>query len=372
MPQQRRVLLIARWFPPTTGGIERYLERLYAGLSEQHEVLVVTPRGQGGLEGRSYEVEEVWNSTRWSTGSKWPAVPLAWGTVRRGRNAHVLCAGHVLSGASALMTSVLLRKPLIIHAYGMELANGRLMRLKGMALRRAALVVSISDYTTALLRSLGVPESRIVLIPPGVDTALFTSHARTNSRNGVRFLTVSRLDPNSRYKGHDVVASALARLATEGFDFEWRIVGDGPDRNFVERLVDEAGIRTHTTLLGHVPIETLVREYQAADAVVMPNRLGSEGESEGFGMVFTEAQACGTPVIAGLAGGTGAAVADGVGGVRVDGASVESVYSALKDVLVDPGKWARMGESGQGWVRTHHNWTARVNELNAAVAAVCR
>ena len=52
----------------------------------------------------------------------------------------------------------------------------------------------------------------------------------------------------------------------------------------------------------------------------MPNR-DINGDTEGFGMVFIEAAACGKPSVAGLAGGTAAAVIDGVTGMRVDGTS---------------------------------------------------
>ena len=55
--------------------------------------------------------------------------------------------------------------------------------------------------------------------------------------------------------------------------------------------------------------------YNAADVAAIPNR-EIDADTEGFGMVFLEAAACGKPTVAGLAGGTGAAVIDGVTGFR--------------------------------------------------------
>jgi phosphatidylinositol alpha-1,6-mannosyltransferase len=66
----------------------------------------------------------------------------------------------------------------------------------------------------------------------------------------------------------------------------------------------------------------------------MPNR-EIDGDTEGFGMVFLEAAACGVPSVAGLAGGTGDAVVDGRTGYRVDGNSTEAVASALRALLSD-------------------------------------
>jgi len=363
--------MVARWFPPTTGGIERYLEMMYAGLAQSRPVTIVTPKGQNGLPGRSYRIREVRIRARWGTSSKRPLLSLAWHAFLEARTARVICAGHILTGVAAVAIGFVWRRPVVIHCYGLEIANGQLLMLKRATLRRAALVVSISEYTTKLLLSLGVDQRKIVLIPPGVDTTTFTEGPKKSRKARTRFLTVSRLDSNSRYKGHDMIAAALGEMKREGERFEWRIVGEGRDRNYVESLVLANGLQADVTFLGYTDADALIEEYQLADVLVMPNRHGESGATEGFGMVFTEAQACGTPVIAGLAGGTGAAVQDGLGGRRIDGTDVRSVREALQDVIHDPARWAQMGARGQAWVRQSHGWSARVGDLGAAIDRVC-
>lgn len=87
----------------------------------------------------------------------------------------------------------------------------------------------------------------------------------------------------------------------------------------------------------------------------MPNReIG--GDNEGFGMVFIEASACGKPVLAGNAGGTGAAVLDGVTGLRVDGTSVESVVTGLTRLLSGQDDVITMGHQGLSRVREEFSW----------------
>jgi phosphatidylinositol alpha-1,6-mannosyltransferase len=78
----------------------------------------------------------------------------------------------------------------------------------------------------------------------------------------------------------------------------------------------------------------------------MPNRdIG--GDTEGFGLVYMEANSCGKPVLAGRAGGTGSAVEEGLNGLRVDGESVEAVEQGLAQLLLDPEAARRMGQAGR-------------------------
>jgi len=93
-------------------------------------------------------------------------------------------------------------------------------------------------------------------------------------------------------------------------------------------------------------MEDLPRWYCAADLFAMPNRTVNN-DTEGFGKVYIEAAACGRPAIAGLVGGTGAAVLDGITGLQGDGASLEAVTNALRRLLSDSTLANRLGEQGR-------------------------
>ncbi len=87
---------------------------------------------------------------------------------------------------------------------------------------------------------------------------------------------------------------------------------------------------------GQVDDDELVDHYQLGDVFVMPNRELPNGDTEGFGLVFLEANACGLPVIAGRDGGSTAAIRDGCNGLIVDGRSVESIRGAMQCLYDDP------------------------------------
>ncbi len=88
---------------------------------------------------------------------------------------------------------------------------------------------------------------------------------------------------------------------------------------------------------GEVAEDDLVDFYRLGDVFVMPNRELANGDTEGFGLVFLEANACGLPVIAGRDGGSTDAVRDGVNGLVVDGHSVDDIAAAMRTLRADPG-----------------------------------
>jgi phosphatidylinositol alpha-1,6-mannosyltransferase len=107
----------------------------------------------------------------------------------------------------------------------------------------------------------------------------------------------------------------------------------------------------------------LPRWYNACDVFAMPNR-EIEGDTEGFGIVYLEAAACGKSAIAGLAGGTGNAVVDSVTGLRVDGADEAAVQRALIELLADPDKAHTLGMNGLERTVRDFSWD-RVAEQTA-------
>jgi phosphatidylinositol alpha-1,6-mannosyltransferase len=138
----------------------------------------------------------------------------------------------------------------------------------------------------------------------------------------------------------------LPGLVRRGLDAHYAIVGIGEDWDYLQEVAREAGVRERLHLLGHVEADDLPRWYNACDLFAMPNR-DINGDTEGFGLVFMEANACGKPVIAGRAGGTGSAVKEGLNGLRVDGEQVAAVEDGLARLLLDGDEARRLGQAGR-------------------------
>ena len=100
------------------------------------------------------------------------------------------------------------------------------------------------------------------------------------------------------------------------------------------------------TFAGSVSDEALPDYYSIADVFVMAHRQLASGDTEGFGVVFLEANACGVPVVAGTAGGVPDAVQDEVNGLTVNGDDVAAVARAITRILEDPALRDRLRAGG--------------------------
>jgi trehalose synthase len=106
----------------------------------------------------------------------------------------------------------------------------------------------------------------------------------------------------------------------------------------------DPGIHLFTNLTGVGNIE--VNAFQRLSQIAIQKSI-----REGFGLVVSEALWKGTPVVAGNAGGIPLQMADGVGGVLVDG--VEACATAVAGLLKDPDRARELGRTGQERVREH-------------------
>lgn len=286
-------------------------------------------------------------------------------------------AGRVLpEGLVGLMLARIFRKPLVVYAHGEEITTWRQpvkFRVMKATYRHADKVIANSEFTRDELLKLGVNPARIVLIYPGVDTDRFRpglpcqdlKRAIGLGPSQKLLLSVGRL---SRRKGFDMVIQALPKVLNSGVDAHYALIGIGEDWEFLHRLANECEVADRVHFLGHVPAEDLPRWYNACDIFVMPNR-EINGDTEGFGMVFIEAAACGKPSIAGKAGGTGAAVVDGETGVRIDGGNLEDLSRSIVALLKDVRLPQAMGASALRRAANHFGWE-RIAERTQEVASL--
>jgi phosphatidylinositol alpha-1,6-mannosyltransferase len=269
---------------------------------------------------------------------------------------NVICIGELVTlGWLGLILRKLFACDLIIYTHGEEITTDTGGRFFGKSRKRyleaADKVVAVSAFTReALNREMGVDFDRIVLIENGVDTQRFmpgdpdeTLVARHKLAGKKVLLTVGRLVPR---KGMDMTIRAMAQVIESLPDVHYLIVGEGEYRPVLERLIAELGLSEHVTLAGAVDDADLIKYYCLCDVFAMPNRTMEDGDTEGFGLVFLEANACGKPVIGGRAGGAVEAVRHGETGLLVNGAEPTEIARAVIGLMANPGAIKDMGQKG--------------------------
>lgn len=230
--------------------------------------------------------------------------------------------------------------PYTLVAHGIDVGE-RMPTARLEALRSADHILAVSHWTRDRILALGgIDPSNVSILPNTYDEERFSSSpARIPTlleRYGIAphekvILTVSRLNAEEGYKGYDQILRCLPELRRRCGDVRFLIAGSGGDRPRIEAMAKDIGVTKDVILAGFVPDEELPDLYRLADVFAMPST------GEGFGIVFLEAMACGTPVLAGNRDGSIDALDSGRLGALVDPLSGEQITDGLSALLQGEG-----------------------------------
>ena len=357
-------LLVTNDFPPKVGGIQSYLYELWRRLPAAETTVYTTPY-EGAAE---WDAQNEFRVVRARQKTLLPSRALARDVdaLAREVRADMIFLDPMLP--LGLIGPHLRAAPYAVVAHGAEITLPGHLPLTAALGRRvlhgAAAVVAAGGYPAAQVARLARRDVLGVLVPPGVDTALFRPHddaARraTRARLGIDagrplVLGLSRLVPR---KGFDVVIDAVRELP----DVQLFIAGTGRDH---DRLVRRAAGDPDVHFAGRIPHDEMPDVFGMADAFAMCCRDRWFGlEAEGFGIVFLEAAACGVPAVAGRSGGAHEAVADGETGFVVEPRDVPAVRDAIAKLCADHTLRDRMGRAARARAVEHYAYDRLVERL---------
>jgi phosphatidylinositol alpha-1,6-mannosyltransferase len=385
-------LLLTENFPPRTGGSGRWFYEIYRRLPRdrfavaagEHPKQADFDRGHAlrlrrvpltlpdwgllGLEALCGYVRALWAVKR---------------VLRAEQVQRLHCGACLPDGWIALVLRRWLGVPYLVHVHGEEvnldgagtlpgiMSSRQLRWMTRQVLLGAETVIANSLNTVGLLRrQWQLPEARIRLLYPGVDTRRFVPGGEPGGRRQLGWqhrsvvLTVGRLQ---KRKGHDQMIRALPRIRAAVPDVLYAVLGDGEERAALRDLVARQGLGHHVQFLGETDDEQLVRCYQHCDLFVLPNRqVGND--IEGFGMVLLEAQACGKPVVAGASGGTAETMRIPETGRVVPCDGPEQLAAVVTELLTDPEQRRRMGTVARQWVVENFDWEVLTRQAEPLLA----
>jgi glycosyltransferase involved in cell wall biosynthesis len=377
-PDGLRLLVLAPYYPPHLGGVERFAWELNAHLTTRPEVAqvtVLTPQIPGSGSEREGDTHAVVRFPAMEVVSNYPLPafwsPRLWRLVRTEIRRHDVFVCHTrffLTSLLALALAGLKRRPLIHVEHGADFVQlpGSLTGAAASAydrtvgrlvLRRASAVLAVSDAAAAFVRLLSGREAEVIrrgVEPDEVDAVQPSAELRgvLDGRPAVTF--VGRLIES---KGVADLLDAFASI--EHQEAVLCIVGDGPARRALER---KAGSRV--LFLGPRPWSEVIAIMKASALVVNPSY------TEGLPTAVLEAALSERAIVATDVGGTREAIEHGVSGVLLPARDVFALTSALDALLADAGLRRRLGERARAHVLARFKWDAAVERFLAVALAL--
>jgi glycosyltransferase involved in cell wall biosynthesis len=265
------------------------------------------------------------------------------------RDCEVIHANWTLSGAVAWMYYLFVRKPYLVTIHGSDIYRTRkwpvIKNLTSTSLRAAKKVIVVSRALAEEVNSIGVPYSKIEVIPDGVDTNYFTSLPFEERANTILFVgsIIER-------KGVRYLIQAFTTVIKQYPDAKLILMGEGPQQRECEGLVQSLGIVENVIFTGAQSQERVAEGMRRAKIFVLPS------VEEGLGVVLLESLASGTPIIASKVGGISDVVDEKVG-ILVTPADPQQLGKAINTILsLPPEDWRTLNQNARMKAENDFDW----------------
>jgi colanic acid/amylovoran/stewartan biosynthesis glycosyltransferase WcaL/AmsK/CpsK len=215
------------------------------------------------------------------------------------------------------------------------------------------LFMPISERWRKELLSLGCPEEKIMVHHMGVDLDKFTFRPRGASDDQViNILTIARLVEK---KGVEYGIRAVAKALPSYPDIHYKIIGDGPLRDNIQKLIGELNVENNIELVGWKSQDEIVVLMREADILLAPSVTSVDGDQEGIPVVLMEALAQGLPVLSTQHSGIPELIGDGESGYLVPERDVDALCDKLLVLSSERDRWRDMGMAGRKHIEAEFN-----------------
>lgn len=361
-----KVLWITTNFYPAIGGIQVYTDKLTDALSKWCSIGLVTESNQSPSSNKSISHFPIVNIRAPGTGQAFSSVGSQLSDICRNFGPQLVHFAN--AGVAVYRDAIDLSIPGVVTVHGNDLTapwqqvpNCDIKTAIVSSLNSVTRIVAVSQHTRRLLADYSITTS-IDVMTHGCDLSLFHPMAPDASliRKQLRIpemrpilLTVARFVPR---KGHRIILKALRQLQTE---VHWIVVGKGPSFISFAEEVRSAGLESRISALRDVTNDQLCLLYNMCDIFVLtPEELTIDGrlDSEGFGLVFHEAGACGKPVICSNISGCKEAVINGTTGITVPPSDPNALACAIDQLIMNPTLARSLGNKGALHVKQLGGW----------------
>lgn len=384
MAKKLKILIYAPDYKPNTGGIAEYIDNIAKNLqnSENH-IDLVSYNYTGGLE---YDKKVAHNVIRWPNKSDnifirylqqiflYPF--LLSNLIIKSEYDFIILSS--MATPFILMAIILLRSKTKWGEilYGLDVNKQRPSYheiLYKKMIKKADVVYTISEYTKEIIeKKYQINKTKIKIITPGISKSFLKENIQKykpqkfntiDFKNNKIILSLGRLVER---KGFDMLINSMKIIHKEIPDALLLIAGEGPYEQHLIKMVDELKLNNCIKFLGYVNNKEKHYLYSCADVFAMPNRELANGDVEGFGIVFLEANAYGVPVIGGNSGGAPDAIDNNRSGFLVNPLDINEIASKILLLLKNNKLSSKMGLYGKKRNKDF-TWKKSANKYNEII-----
>lgn len=361
----KKVLILTRLFPNDTNKVKGiFVENLVNKQAEQkdyHFTVIAPVPYSNNLLSKLSEKFKKWNGHSKeisksnymayypkfikfpsSYGLEWFFILICvWCFIKKNKMQFDIIHSHWLypDAIAAIILAKLLKIKVVVHNHEAQMSfhtDKRLIKLYlRFFLKKTDLVIPVSKSAEVeLIKSIGISPSsiRTKIINNGVDLNKLQNLNSKKAKeilglneNELHFITIGTLNYK---KGHDILIRALGLLKKfhSEIKFNWHVLGEGQDKELIQKLIVENNIDKETVLYGNVDYKNIGLYISACDFFMLTSR------HESFGIVFLEALICGKPILGNKVGGVPEFINE-FSGVLVTAEDVNDTYNGILKLI---------------------------------------
>ncbi|HTX87219.1 MAG TPA: glycosyltransferase family 4 protein [Candidatus Nanoarchaeia archaeon] len=371
----RQYLLFTLEFPPQTGGVATLYKNLADNWPADNLTVLADAASGSADSGRVRYRRLIAQKIR----PRWlPALWHLWQTIRELKKVSLVSGNKKNSEVEIIVGQILplglvayylakfipIKYTVLLHGLDFSLASakGKIKRAEKI-LRRADKIICSNSFTANSVKIFDAAlTAKIFLVNPGIEPVFIRNPQRVRElrqqfglADKLVLLSLGRLVPR---KGFDRAIAALAAISQAVPEIIYAIAGSGPEadnlKNAAGRL--EPSLRNKIIFLGKISEADRWAWLELCDIFIMPAR-NINGDYEGFGQVYLEANLAGKPVVAGDSGGVRDAVINGINGLLVNSENTIEIAQAVISLAQDPESRRSLGEAGKR--RVVENFSAK-------------
>lgn len=350
-----KILLATLEYPPQVGGVANYYANLKDAWPEPENFIIIDNSTHLLLARRRY--------------FPWLKAIRSINKAYKQNQIDITFIGQILPlGTVAWILSLFSKFKFGVFFHGLDYSlatkNSFKKNLTKLILERAKIIVCAnSEVNRLLLEFCPQFKNKTEIINPGVKKVSIDLLSRDNldSKYNIKdkkiIFSLGRL---VRRKGFDRVIQSLDSLDRD--DFVYVVCGEGEEKKYLQDLALKSSYNKNILFIDHISEAEKWSWLALCDIFIMPSR-NVNGDFEGFGIVYLEANLMGSPVIAGNSGGVRDAVVNNYNGLLVNPEDNNEIAAAINKLLTNPDFAKKLGQQGRERALKEFNWPNLAKKL---------